>query len=515
MPGFTLNYSPSIRSRLSVIVLACILPYCVLALLYIKRDYGLANEDLIRSAMASARTSAIEVDKEFAPIESALLALSTSPDFRLSRLQALEAQARKLVALQKTFNVLLEDSSGQQLINTFMPFGTVLPREPASRSLEYLRTQNTTFISSQFIGAVSKRRLVAVGIPSTTIDGDWVALTANFTVDHFAGILRQQHYPEYSVVSIVDRGGRVVARSAETERFAGKKVELEVLNRIQQQSEAIFEINSKAGVRTLMVTSRAEKSGWTVVIEISLEQIMLDLRYKVLSLALATTGLLGIGLLFAWKTGARVSKSMHDLIASALALGRGQLIERKSYGLLEAEQVGNALARASTMLQQAQHEATHDVLTAIANRAMFYSHLERQLAVSLREMGEFSVIYLDLDHFKPINDTHGHAVGDQLLIEAAARLTSLLRKSDLAARLGGDEFAVVMTGGASEVTVVKEKLSTLLAQPYMITGIEVSAPASIGVAIFPHDGRDLKALLEAADHAMYRAKNLRKRLVPQ
>lgn len=113
MPGFTLNYSPSIRSRLSVIVLACILPYCVLALLYIKRDYGLANEDLIRSAMASARTSAIEVDKEFAPIESALLALSTSPDFRLNRLQALEAQARSLVALQKTFNVLLEDSSGQ------------------------------------------------------------------------------------------------------------------------------------------------------------------------------------------------------------------------------------------------------------------------------------------------------------------------------------------------------------------------------------------------------------------
>jgi diguanylate cyclase (GGDEF)-like protein len=206
---------------------------------------------------------------------------------------------------------------------------------------------------------------------------------------------------------------------------------------------------------------------------------------------------------------------MHGLIAPALALGAGERLAPLSYGVREADEVGDALVRASAMLLQAQHQATHDVLTGIANRAMFDDFLAHQLAISERSQASLAVLYLDLDRFKAINDTHGHAVGDQLLIDAAVRLRSQLRKADMAARLGGDEFAVVLAdSGAAETALVVAKLDALMAQPYHIDGLQLQAAASIGVALYPQHGADLAQLLEAADQAMYQAKAARRQAVP-
>lgn len=506
-----LDYAPSIRSKLMLLVLACILPAALLAVVLIDYDYRLGYDNFISSATATARANAMEVDKELALVESALVGLSTSPNLTLDNLQAFDAQARRLGARQNIFNVVLENADGQQLINTFRPYGAPLPAEPDSPSLQFMRAHDAPFISSLFIGPVAQRQMVAVGLPIRSAEGAWCALTATVAVERFGDILRAQNYPQHWITSIIDRGGRIVARSADMQRFVGTQAIPQVRERMRQQAEGAFETRTLDGKPILAVMARATHSGWTVAIGIPLENLKTEMRRKLWSLVLATVGLLGAGLLIAAKVAARISGAMQQLIAPALALGAGERVTPQSYGVREADAVGEALVKASAMLLRAQHQATHDVLTGIANRAMFQDFLARQLAISQRHGSALAVLYLDLDRFKAINDTHGHAVGDQLLIEASARLTSQLRKADMAARLGGDEFAVVLADtGAAEVAAVVGKLSVLMARPYEIEGLQLMSAASIGVALYPQHGETLDSLLEAADQAMYQAKAARR-----
>jgi len=502
--------APSIRWRLMGLVLACILPASLLAVLLIYHDYQLTYKNFIDSAMATARANATEVEKELALVESSLVAFSTSPDFKLNNLRQLDAQARKLVAREHILNVVLEDATGQQLLNTYRPYGDALPHEADSQSLRFMRDNDTTFMSSMFPGPVTGRQMVAVGIPCKTIDGQWVALTASLGVERFSDMLREQHYPEHWIASILDRSGRIIARSADVERFLGAEALPLVREQIRNENEGAFEALTLDGKPILAVTARAPRSGWTVAIGVPLNELRADMRRKVWSLILVTMALMGLGLLFAWKIGTTIRRAMHGLIAPAMALGANQVVTPASYGIREADEVGEALVKASTMLQNAQHQATHDVLTGLANRAMFHAFLERQLAAAQRGQAQLSILYLDLDKFKPINDTHGHAVGDKLLIEASARLQSQLRKTDLAVRLGGDEFAVVVSGSAAESAIVAEKVGKVLGQPYHIDGIELYSAASIGIATYPQSGKTIDSILAAADIAMYQAKAARK-----
>jgi diguanylate cyclase (GGDEF)-like protein len=125
-----------------------------------------------------------------------------------------------------------------------------------------------------------------------------------------------------------------------------------------------------------------------------------------------------------------------------------------------------------------------------------------------RRQDRFSVLFVDLDHFKEVNDTLGHAAGDQLLQAVAERLTSAVRQSDLVARMGGDEFVVLVEDhhGPEEVMIVAQKILALLERPVLIDWREVKISGSVGIASFPEDGEDLDTLMKNADIAMYQAK---------
>jgi diguanylate cyclase (GGDEF)-like protein/PAS domain S-box-containing protein len=154
--------------------------------------------------------------------------------------------------------------------------------------------------------------------------------------------------------------------------------------------------------------------------------------------------------------------------------------------------------------------AYHDGLTEMLNRIGLQSQLDQALAMAGRDRRELAVIFLDVDRFKTINDTMGHAVGDKLLVEAARRLRHNLRNSDIVARFGGDEFVVVLTDvdDAAAAARVADKILRALATPYLIDERELHSTASIGIAFFPGDGNDADTLLKNADTAMYHAKSL-------
>ncbi|MHA6820804.1 putative bifunctional diguanylate cyclase/phosphodiesterase [Ralstonia pseudosolanacearum] len=157
--------------------------------------------------------------------------------------------------------------------------------------------------------------------------------------------------------------------------------------------------------------------------------------------------------------------------------------------------------------QRIRHLATHDTLTGLLNRCALEDRLEHALALARRNRSRVSVMFLDLDRFKNVNDTLGHQFGDQLLREVAARLQACAREADTVARLGGDEFVVMLESLDGVGTRrVAERILAAIGAPFHIDGQELFLGVSIGIAVAPHDGDDPHTLLRKADAAMYLAK---------
>ncbi len=161
--------------------------------------------------------------------------------------------------------------------------------------------------------------------------------------------------------------------------------------------------------------------------------------------------------------------------------------------------------------KDAQHNAylaTHDPLTGVSNRILLHDRLEHAIEHAKRFDKCFAVIFCDLDNFKPINDTYGHSVGDEVLKYIAGIMKSILRKDDTLCRYGGDEFVILIEElkGFESLETVLSKIRTLSNQSFSINGIELTVGISIGAAIYPNDAQSPEAILSAADQAMYNAK---------
>lgn len=158
--------------------------------------------------------------------------------------------------------------------------------------------------------------------------------------------------------------------------------------------------------------------------------------------------------------------------------------------------------------QDAVKAALHDRLTGLPNRVLLFEYSAHVFDQAARQQHEGGVLFIDLDRFKPINDLHGHQVGDAVLREVAARISSRIRKSDLAFRLGGDEFLVLLPqlANSTEAAQIAQRVLQALAEPFLVDGIELQLSGSIGISIFPRDGMDIQSLVNAADSAMYLAK---------
>ncbi len=158
--------------------------------------------------------------------------------------------------------------------------------------------------------------------------------------------------------------------------------------------------------------------------------------------------------------------------------------------------------------EAARYMAYHDPLTGLPNRALLQDRIETALAAAVRGNRHAALMMLDMDRFKEVNDTFGHALGDQLLMDVAGRLRQAVRESDTVARLGGDEFVVFLPEIRKDRAVIRvaEKILAAFGEDFILEGHAVRSSTSIGIARFPEDGKDGRTLLRKADEAMYRAK---------
>jgi diguanylate cyclase (GGDEF)-like protein/PAS domain S-box-containing protein len=176
--------------------------------------------------------------------------------------------------------------------------------------------------------------------------------------------------------------------------------------------------------------------------------------------------------------------------------------------------VMNDVTEAKDYEAQLAHQASYDALTDLANRNLLQDRLMQAIAQAKRNSAPLAAVFLDVDHFKLVNDSFGHTVGDEMLQIVARRLRASVRESDTVARLGGDEFVLVLPGKAAgsafeaDITALMDKLLSQMSQPLVLGNREVRPTCSIGVAVYPQDGEDADTLLRNADAAMYRAKEL-------
>jgi diguanylate cyclase (GGDEF)-like protein/PAS domain S-box-containing protein len=159
--------------------------------------------------------------------------------------------------------------------------------------------------------------------------------------------------------------------------------------------------------------------------------------------------------------------------------------------------------------EQLKHLAVHDALTGLPNRQSLVARLEHAVTRGKRTGEVLAVLFIDLNRFKPVNDQYGHAVGDQLLKQAAERLKACVRDADTVARLGGDEFVVLLETDVTHVTpaFTAQRIDESLSHEYQIDGHSIPGSASIGISLFPDDGEEANMLLARADAAMYQAKH--------
>lgn len=206
---------------------------------------------------------------------------------------------------------------------------------------------------------------------------------------------------------------------------------------------------------------------------------------------------------------------VRKVIAASEDVTRGQftLVETKSQ-----DEMGVLTRAFNAMTEEVQREqaklhrqANYDTLTGLPNRMMALERMRLEISRAQRSEQRFAVFFIDLDNFKYVNDTLGHAVGDELLIAIGGRVQACIRQSDIAARLGGDEFVVLAPDIASEMKAeeLAERLIKAVSEPQELAGRKVVAQCSIGIALYPDNGANVEELMANADNAMYQAKSAR------
>lgn len=507
MLGIRWSKAPSIRATLALLVVVCILPISLVAALLFINYYDHEQIQLARNAINRAQGLVLAVDREFAATQSALLALSTSHRLATGDLEGFHRRAVEALANLRADSILVIDRSGQIVLSTRRPYGDPLPKIADPKLLEQILDTGKPGVSDLFLGPITNQRIFTVGVPVKIDDTIAYSLNAIFTHQQFMALLQAQAFPETWRVAIADSTNRIVARSHEIDKFLGKPVSQGLLARMQVFNEGSLESVTLDGVSVLTAYSRSPVSRWGVALGIPQSELTAGLRQTLTRLVLASVGALGVGLWLAWFVGGWVARSITALTQPAMDLVSGATIEIPPLHFKEANAMREALLEASSSLRKSQYDAHHDSLTGLPNRTLFHHSVAQNLALCERNRQELCVLFLDLDGFKAVNDTQGHAAGDHLLREVSGRIASACRTSDICSRLGGDEFAVALIHSDLEQSrQVATRLVELISQPYVLGEHRAEVSVSIGVSHYPGNATDVDTLLRKADHAMYTAK---------
>lgn len=495
----------TIRTSLTALVLVCVVPAMLVAAALVAQNYWMQKEALYRETVVLARVLTSAVDREFSGIESGLRVLATSSDLAAGDLASFHQRATQALKFQMASTYMLTDTGGHQLLNTLVPHGHTLPSAVAPTDIQQAIATGKPVLTDLFTEPTSGKPTLAISVPVVKDDSVPYALSVGLSADRVGDILKRQELPEGWIAAVMDGTGTIVARTRDADKFVGKKAAGPIAARVTTEREATMETLTKEGIPVVLSFSRSPMSRWSVMVAAPKEMLSAEL-YRWIALVSAGALLaVGLGLGLANRLAGKIAHSVRSLIPPALALGNGRPVEIQPTRLTEVRAVGDALTQASHRLAHAQHLAHHDGLTGLANRVLFDALLKRQLALAQRYSANLTVLAIDLNDFKSVNDLYGHSTGDRVLQTVAERIARSIRASDVAARIGGDEFAVMLIGAdLDSAWTIANKLMANMALPF--PDKLPRASISVGIAVFPESGINAAELLESADRALYDAK---------
>ena len=293
-----------------------------------------------------------------------------------------------------------------------------------------------------------------------------------------------------------DEDARALLRGESQQRF----------DEMMKQLDKLAALNVKGGVEASRRGDRLYESARVLIIAALAVSLVLGL---VLAVVIAST----ISRRLKALDGAARLMAAGDLDVEIAANSRdelGSLATSLRRAIENTRTMVNKLREARKETVSLEYQATHDPLTKLPNRVFLYTQAGQLMQARQRKHDRVSLLLMDLDSFKEINDVHGHQVGDHVLEQVAQRLLKALRESDTIARIGGDEFVALLPGVDLEGAIrCADKISKALEAKFVITGLILNTSISIGIALWPEHGEDIESLLRCADRAMYKAKQTR------
>jgi diguanylate cyclase (GGDEF)-like protein len=409
------------------------------------------------------------------------------------------------------------DRNGARLCgSSAVPNGTVMAdRELLARILETASFS----VGSYGISLSSGNEVIRVGYPVTDNTGAVVgALYAGINLTWLNTAIDQWRLGEKTVIYITDRKGIQIARNPDS-RGVGQPIPDKLKPLLLATSSGAAEVKEDDGLANLYgyVPLKAGLSGGLgVFVGRDQQQIVSEINRSIwLNVAVALVGLLFSGVFALIYVRRFLARPFQSLLTVAARWRSGDWSVRAgaASGIPEFDRLASAFdgmaAEVSSRELKISWLARYDILTGLANRGVFAEAVQHEISRAQRDGTSFAVLYLDLDHFKGINDTLGHPIGDQLLQSVAERLKASVRETDTVSRFGGDEFALIATDlkEPADAATLALKVLSALSEPVTIQNMEVRSGASVGIAVYGPESPNAEALLSHADMALYRAKS--------
>lgn len=518
----------TLRTYLCLLALGILLPAVLLTAWNGYSQYRQAEDAAEREVYNLANIGAETTALFLADTERLLRGLSTRIQSRPTHGNGCDPIFAEFKTLFPQFANLSQSSADGYIICSSMPQpGNNKTYVGDTQWFKQVYKQEKFIVGPPYKGPVTGRMVAVLAYPILNEEGKMTgALQLPIDLVNYELIPGASKLPKAINVSIFDSNGVIIARSQTPEKFIGKNLRgLEIVEHFLSAKDGTSKSISSEGVERIFGFRSIPGTDWFIVAGIATSEALKGSRATAKNNAiLGSIGLtLAIGIAFLMSK--LISKPITGLQETAARIASGEY-ERRAYvhgpkELLDVTRQFNAMLDAIDQARTAQAAreaeiyqlAFYDVLTGLPNRRLLVYKID-ELCKTVRDADRIgAILYIDLDHFKDINDAYGHQVGDRFLKAVAHRLSGLLGGNDMVARIGGDEFVYVATSLASNqeeaanaALILGNRIQQELQQPFNDEGHRTASSASVGITLYPKIGDSSEILLHEADIAMYQAK---------
>lgn len=385
----------SVYHQLVLLVLTCVLPVWLVGGFLVCYAYQSKRQLIQQNLLETAHTLRQTVDVELASAQSAMKVLATSPALNSGDLAAFDRQAREVAAEYPGADIIMADATGQQVVNTHLPYGAPLPFRGAADTVQRIFQTGRPAISDLFLGSVSKRHVISVDVPVIRNGNVIYDLALTFPSSYLDPVLGRGILPDHWFRTIYDSKNIVVARSHKADQFVGQNGPVAV-------SEGLTEHVNLENIRVIVAFSRFAETGWLVAVGVPKDVLLADLRRWLWWTTGGAAALSVMGLAFAVVMGQRIAGAHKTLVGSAQALGRGEAVTVAPLHVKEADEVAAALAQASELLAQhsvqrdqaerGYREAKAEAEAANVSKSKFLAAASHDLRQPLQALGLFLTV---------------------------------------------------------------------------------------------------------------------------